>query len=465
MKTKRLLSLVFGLLLAFHASPLSPVLADDTPPRPYYIVQPGDTLSSIAYRFGIDIHDLAAANNITHLSDLQAGQKLELPGLEGFQGEMTVRAAAFGDNLTAFSRAYHIPRDNLARLNHVVTPYQIFAGKGVILPKDALQHPQPQRVLVKNASLTDTALAHGSSPWALALANQLPGTWAALPGDVLMLPGTVDKSDTPLGLPSGVSVALEPQQWPQGRTGEVKVTADAIQAVEGGFGERPLHFFPFENQTWVALQGVFALAEPGLRPLRLQITLDEQGTFAFEQAIEVIRGNYTSERLNVPANLLDPALNEAETQKFSELTREATPTRYWQGVFRPPEAPPLDDCHPSYFGTRRNYNDSFFWYHTGLDFCGRVGTPIYAPADGMVIFTGVTEIHGNVTIIDHGWGVYTTYCHQSEILVKEGQRVHTGDLIGKVGRTGRVTGPHLHWEVWVGNVPVDPLEWLQRAFP
>ena len=68
-------------------------------------------------------------------------------------------------------------------------------------------------------------------------------------------------------------------------------------------------------------------------------------------------------------------------------------------------------------------------------------------------------------MINHGWGVYTGYMHQSEILVKPGDIVKAGQLIGRVGGTGRVQGPHLHWEVWVGGVQVDPLDWLEQAYP
>jgi len=74
-------------------------------------------------------------------------------------------------------------------------------------------------------------------------------------------------------------------------------------------------------------------------------------------------------------------------------------------------------------------------------------------------------VRGNATIIDHGWGVYTGYMHQSEMYVKPGDRVEKGDVIGLVGGTGRVEGPHLHWEVWAGGVQVDPLDWLGQVYP
>jgi murein DD-endopeptidase MepM/ murein hydrolase activator NlpD len=118
------------------------------------------------------------------------------------------------------------------------------------------------------------------------------------------------------------------------------------------------------------------------------------------------------------------------------------------------------------FGTRRNYNNTGYTsYHTGLDFFGGTGGPILAPAPGTVILASELTVRGLTTIIDHGWGVYTLYLHQSEILVEEGQKVLAGDTIGLVGASGRVTGPHLHWEVQVGGVPVQPLDWIEREYP
>ncbi len=74
-------------------------------------------------------------------------------------------------------------------------------------------------------------------------------------------------------------------------------------------------------------------------------------------------------------------------------------------------------------------------------------------------------VRGNATFIDHGWGVYTAYYHQKEIDVAVGQQVQAGQLIGQIGATGRVTGPHLHFEVWVNGIQVDPLDWLNNTYP
>ena len=124
------------------------------------------------------------------------------------------------------------------------------------------------------------------------------------------------------------------------------------------------------------------------------------------------------------------------------------------------------DCINSLFGTRRSYNDGALWgYHAGVDLCGGLGTPIYAAADGVVVLAENLEVRGGAVILDHGWGVYTGYWHLSAIEVQPGQQVQAGDEIGLAGSTGRSTGPHLHWELWVGGVPVNPLTWLQQAWP
>ena len=87
-----------------------------------------------------------------------------------------------------------------------------------------------------------------------------------------------------------------------------------------------------------------------------------------------------------------------------------------------------------------------------------------AAASGYVVYADKLDVRGNATIIDHGWGIYTVYCHQTTQYVKVGDFVNTGQVIGTVGSTGRVTGPHLHWEVWVNGVQVDPMQWVQESF-
>jgi murein DD-endopeptidase MepM/ murein hydrolase activator NlpD len=98
--------------------------------------------------------------------------------------------------------------------------------------------------------------------------------------------------------------------------------------------------------------------------------------------------------------------------------------------------------------------------HTGLDIAASVGTPIYAPADGVISFAGYDGGYGKLLSLDHGYGVVTRFGHCSELYVQVGQKVKRGDVIGAVGNTGRSTAAHLHYEVRVNGIPVDPINYI-----
>ena len=101
----------------------------------------------------------------------------------------------------------------------------------------------------------------------------------------------------------------------------------------------------------------------------------------------------------------------------------------------------------------------------GIDFAGVVGTPISAPAAGVIVFNAVLELRGLVVIIDHGLGVMTAYFHLSDSFVEVGEQVTTGQLIASGGSTGLSSGPHLHWDLRISGVPVDGLQWTRERFP
>ncbi|MBI4042340.1 MAG: peptidoglycan DD-metalloendopeptidase family protein, partial [Deltaproteobacteria bacterium] len=98
--------------------------------------------------------------------------------------------------------------------------------------------------------------------------------------------------------------------------------------------------------------------------------------------------------------------------------------------------------------------------HQGIDIATHRGTNIIAPADGVVTFAGMKKGYGNVLVIDHGYGIKTKYGHNSEVYVKSGDAIKRGTLIARVGTTGRTTGPHLHYEVWVNGIPADPMDFI-----
>jgi murein DD-endopeptidase MepM/ murein hydrolase activator NlpD len=182
----------------------------------------------------------------------------------------------------------------------------------------------------------------------------------------------------------------------------------------------------------------------------------------------IASGNYPREDLYVESNTIDPLVTEPENELIYSLTEGANPTKYWSGGFSSPAVYP--DCFTSRYGTRRTYyglntDTEIQGFHTGLDFCGGEGLQITAPAPGMVIFAEPVTVRGNATVIDHGWGVYSGFWHQSGILVQKGEMVEQGQVIGLVGGTGRVTGAHLHWEIWVNGVQVNPMDWLIQTYP
>jgi murein DD-endopeptidase MepM/ murein hydrolase activator NlpD len=228
--------------------------------------------------------------------------------------------------------------------------------------------------------------------------------------------------------------------------------------------DHKLTFFPSDDGLYVALQGVHALTEPGLYPLSIGGILANGVKFEVSQMVYVNEYGYPSEALSVDENYLESDVSDQELAMIQEMIAPVSPDKLWTGYFIPPS--PYPDVINSVFGTRRSFNNSgFIYYHAGTDFGGGTGVEVFAPANGVVVFAAPLEIRGNATIIDHGWGIYTGYWHQSELYVSVGEVVSPGQVIGLVGNTGRSTGAHLHWELWVGGVQVEPLDWLYIFYP
>jgi murein DD-endopeptidase MepM/ murein hydrolase activator NlpD len=129
-----------------------------------------------------------------------------------------------------------------------------------------------------------------------------------------------------------------------------------------------------------------------------------------------------------------------------------------------PSARPVDGWITSEYGKRFSPFTGERTFHRGLDIASSIGTPIYAPADGVVVFSGAKAGFGNFIMIAHGYGVVTRYGHNTQNIVQAGQRVSKGEQIATVGSSGRATGPHLHYEVWVNGAPTDPAKFILDAF-
>jgi len=468
MTLKRLL--LFLVLLSLF--PLLPVQAQGG--TAVYIVQPGDTLSSIAERFRLSPQSIISANGLANPNFLQVGQRLILPGLD-LAGTLTTLPLQPGMTFETLARQYHMDSAPLRRVNRLISPDQIYIGQTLIVLQEAIEKTPPAALILRpGESWLEAAVRQGINPWSLLDLNNAAHPETMLPGETCFVPSS-ETREAPLQIlpPSFLSASLEPLPPLQGDTVEIKIKLAPGFTPAGRLGDYELHFFPLPDQTWVALQGIHAMLEPGLYPLHIEARAAE-GSQTFEQKILIGDGGYPQDPVLYVKDetTIDPKVMDAEWQQVLQITAPVTPERLWEGTFQSPAALfPEPECFTSRFGNRREYRAQnnpetvFYSFHSGVDFCGGAGLSIAAPAAGVVVYTGTLNVRGNVTFIHHGWGIYTGYFHQAQIYVHPGDKVTPGQIIGVVGDTGRVTGAHLHWELWVNGVQVNPIPWLQRTFP
>ena len=436
------------------------------PEYPTYVVQAGDTLSSIALKFGVDVASIVNHNNISDPNQLYQGAKVVIPGIDWVQGELDKRSIPLGESYQSILRRYNIPGNTLGRLSDLSSPTQIYVGYAALLPVDRDRHRSSARIAVgAETSLLELAVANNSNPWALVSANDLPGIWSVASGDVIFVPGSNDPG--PGALPSPITnFEVVKGNFAQGKTTVVRIKANGIKLqLSGSFINHQLAFFQDADNSMVALQGVHAMTEPGTYPFEVNGILEDGTSFKYSQMVGVKEWGYGSEKISIKdSSYLDPAITQPEMDYLISIVSKNGEQKLWEGIFQAPS--PHSDTINSYFGTRRAFNGSEYdFYHSGVDFGGGLGVEITAPASGVVVLAEALEIRGNATIIDHGWGIYSGYWHQSEIKVNVGDFVTPGQIIGIVGNTGRSSGAHLHWEMWVGGVQVEPLDWLFQFYP
>ena len=269
---------------------------------------------------------------------------------------------------------------------------------------------------------------------------------------------------TPTPVPLQAEILLDPGQVVQGHSAVVHVGTNRKCRVRGTIDGRALPFISIDGREHVGLLGVHALAPPGAQALMVSVQSEDQQELSLTTQLYVVEGEFGHEEIRFSptvAKLLDPEILKKENLYVGEVFASFSPEIYWEGPFDWP----LSGATTSPFGFRRRYNGKLAGFHAGIDVRGQEGVAVQVPAAGAVVLAEELQVRGGMVIIDHGAGVLTGYCHLSSIEVEAGQTVKRGDPLGTVGSTGLVTGPHLHWEVRVGGVAVDPVEWTERSLP
>ena len=270
-----------------------------------------------------------------------------------------------------------------------------------------------------------------------------------------------------------VAVTLTPQSAalrikPHARSmqpGEVVLltvtSAAPIDSLRARAFGRDLAPFQDDPRSWQVLVGIDLDVTPGKHPVTFRWTQPgERSTQTASYDFAVVAKSFRTRTLTVDNAFVNPpesaaAQIAADARALNEAWATSS-SRQWTSAF----LAPVPQEANSAFGTRSVFNGQPRSPHSGADFASPAGTPVQAPSDGRVLIARDMYYTGGTVVVDHGLGVISLFAHLSAIDVKENTRVEVGDVLGKVGATGRVTGPHLHWAMRINGARVDPLALL-----
>lgn len=471
-RTRSSLQLILIIVIIFAGAGAVAAQDEVTPdnsgraPQRTHVVQVDETLISISALYNIPPSDIRTVNELGPSDSVYVGQSLTIP-LEALEYQQFVDVG-FTDTLRAIASRSRLSPERLAAINRIVNPNLLYSGMVLEL--------EPPNAFYSNVRATTTSRVSEQQPiWrlavqanqpvaALTLFNGIVNPATAAPGRIVTLPAeaSVDLLTAPWA-----RIDLEPAVFSQGRTNSLRITTAEPGTVSGTFLDAELRFVQEEDGTWSALLPVSRFQNPGRYPLSLTFTAADGNMTIYSRDVIVNEGNYALEGIFISEDVLEALRDEqAVTEEviyIRTIMAGFEEQRRWQdGLWLKP-APGIMS---SGFGSSRVYNqgDLTSW-HPGSDLAAPIGTPIYAPAAGVVVDTANLEVRGLVTILNHGRGVYTGYWHQQNIFVEPGNVVEAGQLIGEIGNTGLSTAPHLHWEMHVNGIPVEPLQWVREIKP
>lgn len=249
----------------------------------------------------------------------------------------------------------------------------------------------------------------------------------------------------------------------QGQIIRVKIPSDgSITSIEGNFRKRNVHFtLDSQSAQFIGLLGVDMSDTPGIYPLKVNIEDGEKKRTA-SYRISVKKENFRVQNFTVPEGTGNPSpqttklLTRQKTQVHNIFAIES-PEKLWTSEF----VVPVEGPKSGSFGSSRVINGAPRAPHNGEDISAKIGADVVATNDGRVQLTVEHVFSGKSIFLDHGLGLFSMYFHLSEILVTDGEFVRAGQIIGRVGMTGRTTGPHLHWGVKLNGAYVNPFSLLE----
>lgn len=402
MKPIRPFLLIIGLFLGALITPGKTYSVQDESATDLHLVEPGDTWNALAWRYGLDIARLHQLN----------------------------------------------PQLNQQR--------QPAIGSTIIIP--AIESPQQTGTLFTGyaGGLWQLAASHNQSPWAIAQVNSLRNPYQPTFYKPIFIPGG---QFPPRQLPFGViSLELSPNPPRPGQALAIRGVKDNDVGEISITLEQELFILQSNEQHFVALLGTGAFYPAGSHELNIQVS----GEPLWTQPWQLLPGEWTFEEITLTgsAAAIDAESIRLERERLTEIWTQVSPEPLWTTPFDLPIEQFLE--YSSFYGARRSYNGGpYRSYHEGLDFSAYGGTPVMAVASGRVVIAEQLYVRGGAVIIDHGLGIYSGTYHMSEVLVSPGEQVVAGQLIGRVGSTGLSTGNHLHWDLLINGVWVDPGAWLQ----
>ena len=499
----RLLGWVVVLLLGVLSSAFLAFAQDESEPAfTVHVVQRGENLFRIALQYNLFASQVATANGITDSNSIIVGQRLIIPLADVSTDQRLTHRVAAGETLASIAAAYSKGEADLLLLNSLDSADTIFVGQELVIVAgeneteatttalpiaegESATETQPLIAGSENRhslarfgdpvepflytirsgdTLFEIALRYNQTVDAIARENNLLDPSLLRIGQQLIIPG-IQLPRLAQDLPESVEAfTINPQVLETGRSVRIELRTSESARITGQLLGQELRVIEREGgRRHNIIAGVPMFTDMAIYPLTLQLTLGASEPVAIEANLQVVGGGYGYQTITINnSDLLAPEIEQEEIERLTQVMSGFTPERYWINSLSLPAAAAMN----AVFGTLRSYNGGEYnRYHRGVDFAGAPGTSVLAAADGNVVLVDRLPLRGNTTIIDHGWGVFTLYAHQQETLVQANERVDSGQVIGTVGSTGRSTGPHLHWELWLNGVTVDPLQWVREIFP